>query len=70
MRNTPVLALPSFSERFTVETDASCKAIGAVLMQHGRPIAFLSQALGSKNQGLSIYERVAVINYSSDKVEA
>lgn len=26
-------------------------------MQQGRPIAFMSQVLGQKNQGMSIYEK-------------
>ncbi|KAL3513282.1 hypothetical protein ACH5RR_025999 [Cinchona calisaya] len=57
MSTTPVLALPDFSQPFILETDVSQKAMGTVLMQQGRPIAFLSQALGPKNQGFSIYEK-------------
>ena len=40
-----------------METDACYEGIGAVLMQHRRPLAFLSQSLGQKNLGLSIYEK-------------
>jgi len=40
-----------------VETDASDKGIGAVLQQDGHPIAYLSKALGPKNQVLSTYEK-------------
>jgi hypothetical protein len=57
MTTTPVLALPDFQAQFTVETDACADGIGAVLMQHGRPVAYLSKALGSKHQQLSIYEK-------------
>lgn len=57
MRTTPVLALPDFSLPFVVETDACDEGLGAVLMQQGRPIAFLSKALGIKNKQLSIYEK-------------
>ena len=57
MSPTPVLAWPDFSKPFVLETDASSKAIGAVLMQQGHPIAFMSQALGPQNQSLSIYEK-------------
>jgi hypothetical protein len=31
--------------------------IGAVLMQKGQPVAFLSKALGPMHQHLSIYEK-------------
>jgi hypothetical protein len=57
MVTTPVLALPQFKEPFEVETDACATGIGAVLMQHHKPIAYLSKSLSSKNQLLSIYEK-------------
>ena len=57
MTQTPVLGLPNFQEPFTVETDACMDGIGAVLMQRGRPIAYLSKALGEKHKTLSIYEK-------------
>jgi RNase H-like domain found in reverse transcriptase len=56
MSTTPVLALPDFSKPFVLETDASDKGIGAVLMQDHKPIAYLSKALGIKNQLLSTYK--------------
>lgn len=57
MTTSPVLALPNFSQPFVLETDASGKGVGVVLMQDHRPTAFLSKALNLRNQALSIYER-------------
>jgi hypothetical protein len=53
----PVLSMPDFSSQFTIETDASSLVVGAVLMQKGHPLAFLSKALGPKSRGLSAYEK-------------
>ena len=57
MTTTPVLALLNFQRPFHVETDACADGIGAVLMQQGKPIAYLSKALGDKHRTLSIYEK-------------
>jgi len=54
---SPVLALPNFARPFTIETDASDAGVGAVLMQDGHPLAYLSKALGTKSKGLSTYEK-------------
>lgn len=51
-----------------METDASDKGIGTVLMQEQKPIAYLSNTLGTpRHQELSIYEKellalVTVVN--------
>ena len=57
MISAPVLALPNFSEPFTLETDASGTGLGAVMMQQGRPIAYYSSTLCPKNAALSTYEK-------------
>lgn len=53
----PVLALPDFSKGFSIEADACGSGVGAVLMQDGHPLAFISKALGPRSQGLSTYEK-------------
>lgn len=49
LSSTPVLALPDFEKVFVVETDASNHGIGAVLMQDGHPICYISRALGPRH---------------------
>jgi len=49
---TPVLALPHLKRTFEIETDANDYAMGAVLMQHGKPICYHSKTFNS-----------AVVNY-------
>lgn len=48
MTSLPVLALPNFQKSFVIETDASGSGIGAMLMQQGHPIAFVSKGLSEK----------------------
>lgn len=55
--SAPVLALPRFDRPFKIEMDASESGVGAVLIQDGHPLAFLSKALGPRNRGLSTYEK-------------
>lgn len=60
LTSAPVLALPNFEEPFVMETDACEKGIGAVLMQAGHPIAYLSKALGYKARAMSTYEEECI----------
>lgn len=55
--SAPVLVMPDFQKMFVVETDASDRGIGVVLMQDHHPVAFLSKALGPRTQVLSTYEK-------------
>ncbi|KAL3597323.1 hypothetical protein D5086_008960 [Populus alba] len=63
MTITPILAMPNFNDTFIVETDASGNGIGAVLQQQGKPIAFMSRALGVSKCSWSTYakEMLAVV---------
>ncbi|WVZ49037.1 LOW QUALITY PROTEIN: hypothetical protein U9M48_000419 [Paspalum notatum var. saurae] len=66
LTSTPMLALPNFQLPFTVETDACGESIGAVLMQQGQPIAFLSKGLSDKHKALFM-KRNFGLNSSSGK---
>ena len=57
MSNSLVLSLPDFTKPFIIECDASGVGVGAVLMQEGRPLAFLNHALFEVKQSLSIYDK-------------
>ncbi|WVZ64260.1 hypothetical protein U9M48_013810 [Paspalum notatum var. saurae] len=57
MVQAPVLAIPNFELPFTIETDACDTGMGAVLMQSGRPVAYLSKSFGPVHKQYSIYEK-------------
>jgi hypothetical protein len=57
MSTPPVLGLPNFSKPFVIECDTLGGGIGVVLMQEGRPLAYLSQGLKGKSLLLSTYEK-------------
>ncbi|XP_019258307.1 PREDICTED: uncharacterized protein LOC109236562 [Nicotiana attenuata] len=57
LTTAPFLTLPNYSAPFVVETDVSGTGIGAVLMQHDHPIAFISKGLAPRHLALLVYER-------------
>jgi hypothetical protein len=62
--NPPVLVMPDFSRRFTLQTDASSCAIGAVLLQEfedgRRSIAFGSRTLTDQERKFSDFDLEAL----------
>lgn len=52
-----LLALPDFLQPFILESDASGTGMSAILMQRGRSIAYLSDALHGCNINLSTNEK-------------
>jgi hypothetical protein len=44
----PLRSLPDFTSPFTLETNSCATGLGAVLMQHGKPLAFYNKSLGPK----------------------
>ncbi|KAK8916810.1 hypothetical protein KSP39_PZI022605 [Platanthera zijinensis] len=57
LTSAPILALPDFTQPFTIETDASGCGLGAVLSQNKHPLAYFSKKLTVREQNKSTYER-------------
>lgn len=55
--NAPVLQYPDFNKPFCLTTDASNVALGGVLSQSGKPIAFYSRTLNSAEKNYSTIEK-------------
>jgi hypothetical protein len=62
-----VLAIPDFTKPFILETDASEHGVGAVLMQDGHPLAYMSKPLSNKNKALSTCEKECLAIVSAIK---
>ncbi|KAF4650241.1 hypothetical protein FOZ61_000500, partial [Perkinsus olseni] len=59
LASLPSLSYPDFDVPFTLCTDASDYAIGAVLEQRDRPVAFFSQRLTGSQLNWPVYEKEA-----------
>ena len=57
LTSSPVLALPNFTQPFTLETDASGIGIAVVLLQQAHPVAYYSKKLFARQQKQSAYAR-------------
>ena len=66
MTTLPVLAEPSFNKTFVVETDGSSKGVGVILMQEGRPVAYISHTLSERAQNKSMYVKELMVIKNED----
>ena len=55
--SAPVLTLPDLQQPFEIETDASDYAVGAVLTQHGHPVAYHSATLSDTVRKYPTYDK-------------
>ena len=57
LTEAPILQPPNEKKPYTVTTDASLLAMGAVLSQEGKPIAFLSKTFSEQQKNWTIYDK-------------
>ena len=65
--SAPVLALSYLRQPFEIKTDASHYAMGAVLLQHGKPIAFHSERFNGAINNYPTYEKELYVLVQSVK---
>jgi hypothetical protein len=53
----PVLSLPDLQQSFKIEIDAFDYVVGAVLTQHGHPVAYHSETLSDTVQKYPTYDK-------------
>lgn len=52
--SAPVLGIKNFSKPFAIETDASQHGVGAVLLQNGHPLAYVSKHSGQNSRSFDL----------------
>ncbi|GBP72614.1 Retrovirus-related Pol polyprotein from transposon 17.6 [Eumeta japonica] len=57
LTNAPILSYPDYNNTFTLTTDASDKALGAVLSQNQHPIAYASRTLSETERRYNTTEK-------------
>lgn len=67
LTNAPILAYPDFTKPFKLTTDASNVALGSVLSQGNRPVAFYSRTLNSAEKNYSTIEKELLAIVESTK---
>jgi len=60
LMSTHVLVHPDFSKQFVLQTDASSTAIGAVLSQEDRPVAYASRRMTKAERNYAVREQEAL----------
>ena len=57
LSTTPILAIPNFNDTFIIEIDVSNKRVGVVLIQQGKPLAYMTKAIGPSKQAWPVYAK-------------
>ena len=57
INSAPVLALPNLRQPFEIHNDASDYAMGAVILQHGKPITFHSETFNGVVTNYPSYDK-------------